>query len=426
MKKEKNNNNLIKYNKKALFILGGAFLFLILFFSNIFFSKEVVYERGDLKAIAIDSKSSTSTTLLEESIKKPKEVVHLKTPKPLKAIYMSSCVVGTKNFRNDLVKVADETEINSIVIDIKDYSGLLSFDTDNPEISHAVSDKCGAKDMKEFIEGLHQKNIYVIGRVAVFQDPHMVKTHPELAVRRKSDGGIWKDRKGLSFIDVGARPHWDYIANIAKESYGIGFDEINFDYVRFPSDGDMKDIDFTLSRGKTKAEVLKEFFSYLHDSLKDTGMITSVDLFGMTTTNFDDLNIGQVEENALPFFDYVAPMVYPSHFPPMFNGWKNPNEHVYELIKYTMTKAVERAEASTSPVAVFGSTRLGTSTPALYSKPIYDRYKLRPWLQDFKYGGNYGPEEVRAQIKATYDSGLDSWMLWAPSNRYTVSALLTQ
>ena len=123
---------------------------------------------------------------------------------------------------------------------------------------------------------------------------------------------------------------------LSKDSYVAGFDELNFDYIRFPPDGNMKDIDFSWSKGKTKADVLEYFFAYLHDALKNTGAVISADLFGMTTTNTDDLNIGQVLERALPYFDYIAPMVYPSHYPPNFNGWKNPNHYPYELIKFVV------------------------------------------------------------------------------------------
>lgn len=354
------------------------------------------------------------------------EVLHLKTPEPLKAIYMSQCVVGTPKFRQDLVDLVNRTELNAIVIDVKDYTGYLSFKTDNPKLAQSVSKKCGASDMNDFIKMLHEKGIYVIARVTVFQDPYMSNIRPDLAVRKKSDGGVWKDHKGLSFIDVGAREHWDYIIEIAKESYKIGFDEINFDYVRFPSDGYMKDTDFTHSRGISKSEALRQFFEYLHNALKDTGMKTSVDIFGMTTTNTDDLNIGQVLENTFPYFDYVAPMVYPSHFPPEFHGWKNPNAVVYDLIKFTMGSAVVRAEATTTKLALFGSTPIASTTPQMYSKPAWDKLKLRTWIQDFDYGGNYGPKEVRDQIQATYDVGLTSWMMWAPSNRYTEEALLPQ
>lgn len=337
---------------------------------------------------------------------------HKKTPSPVKSIYMSQCVVGTRNFRDKLVRLIDETELNSVIMDIKDFTGFISFTTDNPKLVDSISSQCGATDMLEFIDSLHKKDIYVIGRITVFQDPRMSKLRPDLAVRKLSDGEVWKDYKGLSFIDVGAKEHWDYIATLAEESYKIGFDEINFDYIRFPSDGNMKDTDYTLSRNKTRPEALEEFFVYLNDRLRPQGIVTSADLFGMVTTNHDDLGIGQVLEKALPHFDYVAPMVYPSHYPKTFNGWADPNKVPYELIKFVMSSAVDRANIM--------DANQPTTTPVV-AKDTYK--KLRPWLQDFDYGGNYDVAEVRAQIKATYDVGLDSWMLWAPSNIYTAGAL---
>jgi hypothetical protein len=348
---------------------------------------------------------------------------HLKTPEPLKGIYMTACAGSMPSFRDRLAKIADDTEINSIIIDVKDYSGTISFKSDNPLFKDNGGTGCKISDLREFVEVLHEKNIYTIARITVFQDPYYSKIHPELAVKRLSDGAVWKDRKGLSFIDVGAKPYWDYIVALGEESYKLGFDELNFDYIRFPSDGDMKDIDFTWSRGKNKAVALEEFFAYLHEKLSPTGAKLSADLFGMTTTNTDDLNIGQVLERTLPYFDYVMPMVYPSHYPPYFNGWKNPNLQVYGVVNFSMSHAVSRAEATTTPIYLMGESRIGTSTPPKYTKNPENRLKLRPWLQDFQYGGTYGPTEVRAQIRATYDAGLTSWILWDPANKYTLGAL---
>jgi hypothetical protein len=353
---------------------------------------------------------STSTTQLEST------VMHVKTPNPLKSVYMTACVLSTVEFKQSIVDLIDQTEINSIVIDIKDFSGTISFPTENPKLYGAHHGTgCKATGVKEFIEELHKKNIYVIGRVTVFQDNVMTKIRPDLAVKRASDGGVWKDNKGISFIDVGAKEHWDYMVELAKESHTIGFDEINFDYVRFPSDGNMKDIAFTHSDGNNKPESLRKFFEYLHSQLKDTRIVTSADLFGMTTTNYDDLNIGQVLENALPYFDYIAPMVYPSHYPNNFNGWANPDDYPYELIYFVMKSGVDRAEA----------LKNATTTPSEIRERV-GKHQLRTWIQDFDYGGDYGPSEVRAQINASVDAGVPSWMIWAPSNKYTRDALKSE
>lgn len=360
---------------------------------------------------------------------------HLPTPPAVKAIYMTSCVVGTPSFRENLAKLIEETELNSVVIDVKDFTGNLSFIPENPALKGAVSKNCLAPDMRKFIKSLHDKGIYVIGRITVFQDPHLVKEHPEFAVKRESDGGVWKDYKGLNFTDPGSREVWDYNVSIARESYAAGFDELNFDYIRFPSDGNMRDISFPFSGKKSKAEVLRQFFAYLNKELKPLGAVLSADLFGMTTTNTDDLNIGQVLENALPYFDYIAPMVYPSHYPPKFLGFAKPATKPYEVVKFSMDEAVKRTVATTTVVAMFGEQPISTTTPSigsagspqtkpfLYRKKAFDANKIRPWLQDFNLGATYTAEMVRAQIQATYDAGLDSWMLWNAANRYTASAL---
>lgn len=330
----------------------------------------------------------------------PFAVTHIKTPESVKAIYMSSWVAGNKKLREKLVKIIDETEINSVVIDIKDYTGRISYIPDNEELKKFGSGENRISDIKEFIGELHDKGIYVIGRISCFQDSYLVKTKPEYAVTDKA-GNVWKDRKGISWLDVGAKPVWDYLVLIGDESYANGFDELNFDYIRFPSDGNMLDIAFPFSHGKEKSVALKEFFAHLDETFHKKNIPISADLFGMTTTNNDDLGIGQILGNALIHFDYVAPMVYPSHYPPTFLGYAEPASKPYEVIKYAMDGGVKKANiASTSPL------------------------KLRPWLQDFSIGHvEYTPEMVRAQIKATYDSGLTSWMLWNASNVYTREAL---
>ncbi len=354
---------------------------------------------------------------------------HIKTPDAVKSIYMTACVAGTPSFREDLVELLDETELNSIIIDVKDFTGTISFDTDDPDLIGVDGTGCRASDMKSFLKTLHEKNIYTIARITVFQDPFYTNAYPELAVKKASDGSIWEDYKGISFIEVGAEPYWEYIVKLSKASYDLGFDEINFDYVRFPSDGNMKDIHFPFSGDLVdenpdggKAIALERFFKYLKKEIDDINVdlrkdaeqeiVTSADLFGMVTTSTDDLNIGQVLERALPYFDYIAPMVYPSHYPPHFNGWADPNKYPYELIEFVMAEGVRRVR----------EMKVAETTPESVKEHLSIQ-QLRPWIQDFDYGGDYDIEEVRAQIQATYDVGLNSWMLWAASNRYTSGAL---
>ncbi len=345
------------------------------------------------------------------------EVQHLATPPTVKAVYMSQCAAGTPSFRKDLIELVDTTEINALLIDIRDYTGKIAFPTDNPSLKDYVSDACGARDMKAFIKELHEKDIYVIGRITTFQNPAYTKVHPDEAVQ-KSGGGVWKDHKGLAFVDVGAKPYWDNVVELAKESYAIGFDELNFDYIRFPSDGPMKEAVYSWADGRTKPEVLESFFKYLSEQLEPIGVVTSADLFGMTATNQDDLNIGQVLERALPYFDFIDPMVYPSHYPSGFNGYKDVNSHSYDIVHLSMVEAVRRTLATTTPIASFAYERIGTSTPAVYSKPAYPASKIRPWLQSFDYPVTYTPAMVQEQIKANEDAGLDSYLFWDPANKY--------
>ncbi len=356
----------------------------------------------------------TPSTITATALPPPFRVMHQPTPESVRALYVTSWVASTPSRFAQLLELAEKTEINSVVIDIKDYTGKISFLVEDPVLQLHGAAENRIKDIKQFIGDLHDRGLYVIGRISVFQDTHLVEQLPELAVRRASDGGVWRDRKGIAWLDPAARPVWDYVVSLAKESYAIGFDELNFDYIRFPSDGNMKDIAYThfIERptpSDGRAEAMGDFFAYLSGELASLGVPLSVDLFGLTTVNPDDLGIGQVLETALPHFDYIAPMVYPSHYADGFIGYENPAAHPYEVVKYSLDRAQAR-------INQFG---LATSTAHLA------RGRLRPWLQDFDLGADYTAELVRAQIKATYDAGVDSWMLWDPSNRYTADALLT-
>ncbi len=403
----------------------------------------VSYEAASFNSLAASTTTKNNPPSKEVVDTRP-VVTHVPLPDSLKAIYMSSCVAGTPSFRNDLVALAKRTEINAIVIDIKDYSGTISFPPTNEKWQPAWNAAtCGARDMKAFLETLHAANIYVIGRITVFQDPFEAARSPHLAVKRSDGITTWKDGKGLSFIDVAAKEHWNHIIDLSVDAYNIGFDELNFDYVRYPSDGNMADISFPHTAGSEwphdKQANLEAFFRYLNAELdkperftavrhENTGRAsstphTSADLFGMTTTNYDDLSIGQVQERAAPYFDAVAPMVYPSHYPKSFLGLGNPNDYPYKVVYHAMKSGADRMVSPTTPMPGFLHTRVGTSTPAVYTKPTYDGNRLRTWIQDFDYGGDYDAADVRAQIQASYDAGVDSWMIWAPSNRYTEAAL---
>lgn len=395
----------------------GVSVFIVFLFSFVFLYTGVI---SFGQTIYVNNETIVATTTL--SSVSLRVATHVETPKPLKGIYMTSCVTATPSLRQNIVKLINETEINAVVIDIKSYDGNISFMPKAENLKFAVGG-CFVKDMQDFIDELHDQDIYVIGRLAVFQDVLMVKKHPERAVKKATaTSTVWTDYKGIPWIDPSAKSHWEYITALAKEAHAIGFDEINFDYIRFPADGNMKDIFYPWSGTAKKSEVMRLFYEYLHKTLSPERIIISADLFGMTATNEDDLNIGQILEHALPNFDYISPMVYPSHYPSTFLNLGDPNKHVYEVVKYSMDRAVARTKATTTAVMLPGA-RIGTSTPTRYEKPSFDIQKLRPWLQDNNYPVPYTAEMVRDQIKATYDTGLDSWLLWNASNRYTRAAL---
>ena len=348
--------------------------------------------------------SSTSVSSVYEVVRgtasliEPPPPEHIKTPSEVRAIYMSSWVAGTPSIREDMLGFVNSSEANSVVIDIKDYTGKIAFAVDDPVINEYEAVEKRIVDIRELIDYFHSQHIYVIGRLAVFQDPHMAKKFPALAVQSKR-GGIWHDRKGLAFIDPGAKDYWTYTVRIARAAERVGFDEINFDYIRYPSDGQLALAVYPYTKDREKPDVMEDFFKYLKSELGTLGVPISVDIFGLVTYAEDGLGIVQVLERVAPYFDYIAPMTYPSHYDSGFEGFKNPVAHPYEVISISLKRAIERFRA------------IGQ-----------DPQKLRPWIQDFDLGADYGIAEVLAQKKAIYDAGLDSWMAWDPSNRYTQEA----
>ncbi|MFA6251551.1 MAG: putative glycoside hydrolase [Candidatus Paceibacterota bacterium] len=402
---------LSKKKIKVIFITGLALVLcgvIVFYILPLVYGSNIEYDQNKDSSISDKNNLKNSDDKIEkENLVKSENaqalipVTHIATPEHVRALYMSGWVAGSEDFRNSLVKIVDQTELNAVVIDIKDSTGRISFATDNLEIQEMGSSENRIKNIRALTSLLHSKNIYIIGRVSVFQDPYLTKLKPAWAIKRLSDGGVWKDRKGLSFLDPTNKNVHDYILDISLYSYSVGFDEINFDYIRYPSDGNMKDINYNLATGETRSDNMEKFFKYLRTEIKKVDNIPiSADLFGLTTEAKDDMGIGQVWEKTIPYFDFVCPMVYPSHYPPGHAGYKNPALYPYEVINRALASAVVKTKAINQ-----------------------DPKKIRPWLQDFDLGATYTKELVRAQMKATYDNGLNSWMLWDPSNKYTPSAL---
>lgn len=346
-----------------------------------------------------ENSNSIEIPFIEESqIEEFQKVAHIATPKEVKAIYMSAWIAGTKKERNRLISLIENSSLNAVVIDIKDATGRVSFLVDNPIIKNTGSPVKRISDISEFIEELHDKNIYVIGRISVFQDPYLAQKNPDWAIQSVSTGGPWKDRKGLSFLDPTNKNVWEYTTVLAQESYNIGFDEINFDYIRFPSDGNMKDIIYPVGLG-SKSDMMELFFKHLHEKMSLANIPTSADLFGLVTEAADDLGIGQVLEKSLPYFDFISPMIYPSHYGKGYNGFTNPAEHPYSVISRAMKEGNRRAQ-----ILGFGPE------------------KFRPWIQDFDMGARYDYKEIVDQIKALQEQGINSFMSWDPANKYTLEA----
>ena len=202
---------------------------------------------GALFPVTYDPNTPNTDAREETEIKKPIPAKHLPTPEPLRALYMTSWVAGTPSMRSHVVNLIENTEASAIVIDIKDYSGTIAFPVTSDIVMKEGFIEERIPDVKSLIANLHERGIYVIGRITVFQDPLYAKKYPERAVQKKSDTSVWKDYKGLSFVDVSAREYWDYIVALSEDAYALGFDELNFDYIRFPSDGNMKDIYYPVS-----------------------------------------------------------------------------------------------------------------------------------------------------------------------------------
>lgn len=334
-------------------------------------------------------------------------------PKILQSIYATGWSAGSRNYQKYLSYLAQTTSVNAVVIDIKDVSGIVSYRTNAPLAKKYQAYWPQIKNIDALINNLHQSGFYVIGRIAVFQDDALARRRPDLAIyniaqsKNSATPVLWGNNNGLHWVDPASEEVWDYNIEIARDALNHGFDEINFDYVRFPTDGNLKNMGFPSWDKKTvKSVVMENFFKKVRQELPEATL--SADLFGLATVSNDDLGIGQILEKALPYFDYVCPMIYPSHFASGFLGFKNPADYPYEVIKYSMDGAL------------FKHQMMQENT----KKPLA---KIRPWIQDFNLGAVYDASMVSAQIKAVSDAlGADyvGFMLWSPSNIYTAEALI--
>jgi hypothetical protein len=338
-------------------------------------------------------------------------------PAVIKAIYFTGWSGGSDKKIDYIINLAKTTEINAVVIDIKDYTGEISYKTNIDEVNKYSDGVIKIAKPNALIKKLHDNGIYVIGRMATFQDQALSKARPDLALQSISKNKVWSDYKGISWMDQSSKEVWDYNIAIAKDALSRGFDEINFDYIRFASDGNMADIRYPFydAKTQTKRQVINSFFKYLRESLP--GEKLSADMFGYTTLHTDDLGIGQNLDDAFPYFDYIAPMVYPSHYNNGFNGHANPALYPYDVVYTSMLAADKRLKEFEESTTTVKMTNV----------------QFRPWFQDFDLGAAYDAAKIRAQIQAFHDAASttktadfsgDGWMLWNPSNIYTKDALL--
>ena len=335
-------------------------------------------------------------------------------PEIVKAVYATENSVRSKSYLDYLSYLFKNTQINAVVVDVKDSTGRILKNTD------------------DLINSFHNQNIYVIGRIAVFEDPIFASARPELAVYNatetldKNKLVLWKDNNGLYWLDPASKDVWDYNISLAKDALYHGFDEINFDYIRFPSDGDIMNAGFPVWDEKTPAQtIIKNFFQYARTRL--AGERISADLFGQTTTNHDDMGIGQLLENAFENFDYISPMLYPSHYINGFLGFDNPAEHPYEIINYSLATAQAREGAYLKKLQEIPAQQNqppeANAAPKTAITEVPNLAKFRPWLQDFNMGADYTSDMVKLEIKATQDAlgaNYNGFMLWSPSNVYNV------
>jgi hypothetical protein len=318
------------------------------------------------------------------------------TSDSIRAIYLNPWFVDSRKER-DLLDLIDRTELNAIVVDVKE-SGIY-VDTNVPLFRESGGVNTSLYDVDALLQAMHDRGIYSIARLVTFRDDYIPRQRPDLAVLDEVTGKPWESYDGLPWLNPLKQELWEANADFAVELARRGFDEIQFDYVRFPSDGDLSRMDFGMPiDNEAKTDLIADFLGYCRERISPTGAMTAADVFGYTMLH-DDIGIGQDARKMARSADYLCPMVYPSHYPDgSVNVPGQPNDFPYETI--------------------FISLELGSSR--------VPPHQLRPWIQDFSLEGmrNYGPADIRAQMKACYDGGASGWMLWSILSEFTIEALL--
>ena len=319
-------------------------------------------------------------------------------PTIVRALYVNRWASQSKRRMAKLIATANSTEINAFVIDMKDEFGL-NFKTSNPEFAKNEGSANKLRDVHALLDTLRAHKIFPIARLVVFKDSVTARVHPEWTIRRE-DGSIWRDKKGIAWVNPYHRELWEYNIGVAEELVKMGFGEIQFDYIRFPEPyPSLPKQVFPGANGISKPDAVAAYLKEAKTRLNKLGVRSTADIFGLVTTVHGPLEVGQEWEKIAPNVDVVLPMVYPSHYPHGELGIPVPNAEPYKVIVTAISRARERDK------------KLGITEPE----------HVRPWLQAFTLGKPaYGPEQLEAEKKAVYDAGYDGWVMWNPGSIYDV------
>src|SRR3989339_623974 len=333
-------------------------------------------------APVVSQEDEQEKPILDEFVSDPVVLIP-RTPLPqeVRGIYWTATTAGGKRGQ-ELVDYMLETGLNTAVIDVKMDDGDLAFEPVNPDLKPYVMDKPAISDLDGLLTELQEKGIYRIARIAVMRDGAFAFVHPEVAMKT-AGGNLWQDNIGSYWVDPAATEVADYAIALAREAYARGFDEVQFDYVRFASDGKISSIRYPVyDATQTKVEVMRDFFERVGGTLKAEQIPVSFDLFGMTYWSFNDFNIGQRLIDVFAYADWTSAMVYPSHYPNGFKGFANPAEHPYWIVNESMEEGAKHLAG-------------------LYAGSDEQlRKTFRPWLQDFDIGAVYTAHLIEEQIRA--------------------------
>jgi hypothetical protein len=285
--------------------------------------------------------------------------------------------------------------LNTIELDVKDENGEIAFPAAIP-LARQVGATARYYNPSRAAAQIHAAGLYLIGRVVTFEDPVLSAGAPSLAIRR-TDGSRWLNSAGLGWTNPYDRRVWKYNVDVAEQAVKAGFDEIQFDYVRFPSDGDIGQIRYPGKHAQPMGWTIPMFLKYARSRLKPLGVRISVDVFGLAATR--DLGIAQFPRRIARFVDAIYPMVYPSHYSSGEYNIVDPDSRPGTTVAYSLRDFRE---------AVRGS-----------------KAQLIPWLQDFSLGRSYSLSDVQDEIQAARLERSKGWMLWNAAGVYTNQALAT-